>query len=695
MITTSAKWKSLSATSKEKPLALVRLYYGDESAYLALAEEDLILEGVRYLGIVTSAPRMVSKIDLETHKHSIGTVSLELSNLEYQPGERFSDNMETLGSANDEGFYNRKVEVRLYLPGMTAWTDTFPLFTGIVRDIEQSRESVRLDLEDDSELFHVDIPKDPVQESDGAGESPLPTNSLGKAKPIVYGDHRFCLGTTVGASAVATQHNNMAPMIDLGIDDAGKKHWLIAGHQLDSIDTIWGYDPRIQRFVKLVSFTEEQNSASGAIISHAINEEFYDFSFSDGTWTDDNPGEAANWTNKVNAVDKTFSTRAISLNTGSAFTDATFQIDFPAYDNPATPSEIKLMARVDGTGVHATQWAYTINGVTMRPFDETTVQEVANVAIGGSADIAHQGGAAFDSTAILYETYRRIKYLPDDQLFLFASCRGLEYGSWINDRASHDDNNGEGDVIENPAGILESILRDQMGLGDSDIDESAFDTASTNPLNAYLMAFVVSKDQSTRDLITAVCRDSKSFVWQKSDRTWTMKRIEYTYASSDRIISHNEITDHEFPRTPLKKLQTSVEVSYLQNERTKQNQLRTGVARSANNESYYNVTQTQGTLLFETKTVGGLAAATDLRDAGLKNLKALHNRSEGRVDKQYLDLDIGDVIEFSDMPFKVGGEDIEANASRVGQTIYKYWLVFRVDRGKDLQFAAQQLHQTS
>ncbi len=695
MITTSAKWDSLASTSKEKPLALVRLYYGDETSYLALAEEDLILEGVRYLGIVTSAPRVVSKIDLETHKHSIGTVSLELSNLEYQPGERFSDNMETLGTANDEGFYNRKVEVRLYLPGMTVWTDTFPLFTGIVRDIEQSRETVKLDLEDDSELIHVDVPKDPVQESDGAGESPLPTNSLGRAKPIVYGDHRMYLGSTVGASAVATQHNNMAPMIDLGIDIAGKKRWLIAGHKLDSIDVIWGYDPRIDRYVQLVSFAEEQNTSAGAIISHTINEEFYDFSFSDGTWTDDNPGEAANWTDKDNAVDKVFSTTSSSVNTGSAFTNATFQIDFPTYDNLATPSEIKLMARVDGTGVHPTQWAYTINGVTVRAFDETTVQEIANVAINASADIAHQGVAAFDSTAILYETYRRIKYLPDDQLMLFASCRGLEYGSWINSRTGHADDGGFGDLIENPAGIIESILRDQMGLGDSDIDESAFNTASTNPLNAYFMAFVVTEDQSTRGLITDICKDSKSFVWQKSDRTWTMKRIEYTYASSDLVISHNEITEHKFPRTPLKKLQTSVEVTYLKNERTKANQLRLSTARSANNESYYNVTQTQGTLLFVTKTVRGLAAATDLRDAGLKNLKALHNRSEGRVDKQYLDLDVGDVIEFSDMPFKVGGEDIEANATRISQTIYKYWLIFLVNRGKDLQFAAQQLHQTS
>ncbi len=693
MITTSAKWDSLASASKETPLALVRLYYGDETAYVPLGEKDLILEGVRYLGIVTSAPRVISEVNLETHKHSIGTISLELSNLEYQPGDRFSDLMETLGSANDEGFYNRKVEIRLYLPGMALWTDTFPLFTGIVRDIEQSRESVRLDLEDDSELIYVDVPKDPMQESDSAGESPLPPDSMGKAKPIVYGDHRFYLGSTVGASAVAIQHNNMVQMIDMGIDITGLKRWLIAGHQLDSIDAIWGFDPRINRFVKLVSFTEEQNSASGAIISHAINESFYDFLFSDGTYTDDF-GDAANWTNKDNAVDKVFTTQSTSLNIGTAFADARFQIDFPTYDNPATPTEIKAFARVDGTGVHATQWSYTVNGFNVKPFDETTVQDCGAIAINASVDIAHRGIAAFDSAAVLYETYMRIKYIPDDQLILFASCRGMEYGAWVNDRAGHDDNNGEGDVIENPAGIVESILRDQMGLGDSDIDESAFDTVSTDLTN-FDLAFVVTKDRNTKDLIIEICRDSRSYVWQKSDRTWTMKAITGTYASSDRVISHDEITDHKFPRMKLKELKTTVEVTYLKNERTNNNQLRTGALRSANNESYYNVTQTQGTLLLVTKTVQDSATAGFLRTFEGANRKALHNHSTGRIDKQYLDLDMGDVIAFSDMPFKVGGEDIEAAATRVGQTIYQYWWIYLVDRGKDLQFAAQQLHRTS
>ena len=77
----------------------------------------------------------------------------------------------------------------------------------------------------------------------------------------------------------------------------------------------------------------------------------------------------------------------------------------------------------------------------------------------------------------------------------------------------------------------------------------------------------------------------------------------------------------------------------------------------------------------------------------------MYKRQE--LDKLHLDLDLGDIIEFSNMQYDVHGEDITANCERpaglspAGQTIYKYWWIFHVERSDKLKFKAIQLHDLS
>lgn len=58
-----------------------------------------------------------------------------------------------------------------------------------------------------------------------------------------------------------------------------------------------------------------------------------------------------------------------------------------------------------------------------------------------------------------------------DRQIVFAAGNGHEYTSWITGRSS---NYASGDVIEDPAGIIESMLRDRIGYGNSDIDMPSF-----------------------------------------------------------------------------------------------------------------------------------------------------------------------------------------------------------------------------
>ncbi|MFA5376505.1 MAG: hypothetical protein WC455_12235 [Dehalococcoidia bacterium] len=65
----------------------------------------------------------------------------------------------------------------------------------------------------------------------------------------------------------------------------------------------------------------------------------------------------------------------------------------------------------------------------------------------------------------------------------WAACEGREYGSWITSRSS---NYADGDCIIDPAGMVESILRDEVGLADADLELTTFIAAENTSVEARL-----------------------------------------------------------------------------------------------------------------------------------------------------------------------------------------------------------------
>jgi len=58
-------------------------------------------------------------------------------------------------------------------------------------------------------------------------------------------------------------------------------------------------------------------------------------------------------------------------------------------------------------------------------------------------------------------------------------------------------------------------------------------------------------------------------------------------------------------------------------------------------------------------------------------------------------LDVGDVFELTNAN-KAFGEDVTANTTRAGQTIYKYWWIYNVTRwDSGVKIKAFQLHDLS
>ena len=297
-------------------------------------------------------------------------------------------------------------------------------------------------------------------------------------------------------------------------------------------------------------------------------------------------------------------------------------------------------------------------------------------------------------TMDIYQMYKQIKYVLNELSQVYFSGAGREYDDNINSRTgteTHADNGGSGNLIENLAGHIEWIYRDELGRVDADIDEDSFNVASND--NTDVFAFSITEIVDSLEVINKLAQDGRAFVWLQPDGTIKMKVLEETYTASDRVIDWNFIVDPKYSRTEAKLLTTAVKVFYRWDGT--RNQTVTAVAEDTTMQLKYNITEAESTLLYPSKNINNATTATNLRGYLLAQWKQLHNLVEFSAGIEHIDLDVGDIIEFTNAK-KAFGEDVTANTTRAGQTIYKYWWIYNVTRwNSGITIKAFQLHNLS
>ncbi|KKL15185.1 hypothetical protein LCGC14_2508140, partial [marine sediment metagenome] len=134
---------------------------------------------------------------------------------------------------------------------------------------------------------------------------------------------------------------------------------------------------------------------------------------------------------------------------------------------------------------------------------------------------------------------------------LYFAGQAQEYDTWINDRAvvdgyteEHEDHDANAnaaasppvdeDLIENFAGVIESVLRDLLSVATANIDEDSFNIASNDvPAASYKCATSLTERGPGQDFLFSLCRDCRSWLWWQTDGTIKMKVMEDTYAASN------------------------------------------------------------------------------------------------------------------------------------------------------------------
>ena len=519
----SLAWRASARQSKDVR-ALVRLYYGNEDSYLNLSTHDMQHDGVEYKGLLIDSPQADISGKMYTHKISSGVTSLNVNNLEYTPGKRFSDLVESVGAGSDIGFYNRYYEIRLWVQGVTAWAGLPYFSAGKVIDVVQKEDSFELILQEFMRTKFVDVADTLVADSDAADTTiGLPEGTAGKVWPNIYGSHIYHKGDNSRALETFSNINNLVPMLDLNETASGVRHWGVDEHAVNEINResddseqqqIWGFDDILNRFVRLsTEFTVLVNTdADGCKISVPADAVFIDYVYpdADGTVTLSDSGDTEppeyQWDNEGNFIDRDFTTKAGDVGGSparAALTDGSttpnfvkMSVPFTAYDNQALLDadidSIKnyyygLMTFSNG-GVSSDFRLNVESPIGTNPIDADirygatqsgSGGTLAGIALDVEYRFAKTGSAASTDEAQLemYGCYKGVFYHPNRILPLFFGGKGRKYGTEIDNRATtegysetHVDNDNSGAMVENPVGGIEVLVRNHANYAPNTLE---------------------------------------------------------------------------------------------------------------------------------------------------------------------------------------------------------------------------------
>ncbi len=683
---------------------LVRLFYGAEGSrdYIALSSNPLpdTWAENEYRPMLTNAPSQSSGSEFKTNKMETGNINLIVSN-GLILGSRLSDLVydATLGTGADVGMENRDYEIRLFTEGVTTWAGSIPFSKGKIRDITHTDKQVTFKLQDQTQINNNILTPLNLITADDAVAGTVPDSSLNVPKPDIYGDLRSHINFYSDLSGRILADTDWDPARTFRATEMipiGEPYWFVADHVVkapdsDEGDAIWAWDPALDRTVE-AGFSVFQNTSAGTIIARS-GSQYVDYRLAIGIDVVD-PGD---WTDPENAVDNDVATDASAqiLAGDGQGTKKVLELAFPPNDIASVDS---VTLAVTYSRASLATGVYELYG-----WEDDTFQLTASGSDGrfyltvtkptpSDGDLALVAlwyekvtGAATQGDIVASAVFLRVVYTNTDNLQLFYGGRGRT-----------DDGLSSGNVIEDAADVMKSVAEDILTI--TDIDTAAFTAAAA--ANDVDFAFGLTASQvKAGEVFASMGIQSRSLVWWKTDGTLTTKVIDRTYTSSDAIVDYTEA------KKPPKHFLTSLNDLVTQSTVLYANYRDgfTGTTAEINDttaRTKHSVTAAQSVDRLEADKIGASASAVNYNTANLRQFENRHIGIEFEGGKKYMPLDIGDVVEFENVPYKIFGLDITQNnsdAATSSRTIYKYFMIHKIlsRSAEGIIFQCFQLHDLS
>lgn len=146
---------------------------------------------------------------------------------------------------------------------------------------------------------------------------------------------------------------------------------------------------------------------------------------------------------------------------------------------------------------------------------------------------------------------------------LFATAKGRKFGSWI-DEDSRDNGNNETGLIENPAFVIESILRDVLGNTSTVINYASFDVlgnTSDGRRNGWKVAKSIISQKNSLDVINDICRESAMYTIHDFSNQERVVAIDH-YNPADQLANADIVFENGKPQVRVRQ----THVKYIYNE---------------------------------------------------------------------------------------------------------------------------------
>jgi len=640
--------------------------------------DDDASANVTAIGSLAGNISISDRIDIKSHTSSVGGFSIELIDLSHA-------NISDMFATYD--IYNRPVEIWVITDTNTT-ADGCLLYKGICGIPTYTPTQISLPIENSTYAVNLEMGSALIAQADKV-QRDVPTDSLGKVKPIIYGDHVSNIGHTTTSTNNFSKNTNFTKAIDMGDDlnwSSGSigtrtKNWYVSKHECKSIDEIWAYDTDLKDFTKLTAFNTVQNDATRCVVSHTNRIDryayFYPTEVPSSRKVVVNGGAVSN---EANMVDMDLSTYgSISAqdvedvsDVKSAQIDITFEnnIFYEKFENAdvtgidvyvktnyshqgSSGNEVVDIIGYNGIFGSSPNYEIDIRGWTndstfnTQAFSDTnkgSTQPTIRFKIASA-----YGGVSYPTRELkIYGMFIRVKYTPKDDHDIYFG------GTGIKDDGSGTVTGSAGALIENPSHIAEHIARTYMGLATGNIDTTSFDNVNTELTSNYKLAFGINKSINSKNLLEKIGHQGKSFFRFNAVNKLSADTFYASNSADIDDITLNHILSINFSKISLKDLVNKLFLNYHNDGRKNNLQLsRSYDTANTGSQARYNVVNEKiiNADFIKTDTAAGLLADHWVKDSADSFWSFPRNMIDVELitsRKNFLGLEVADIIEFDD-----------------------------------------------
>tara|TARA_B100001939_G_scaffold337582_1_gene342085 strand:+ start:2502 stop:4691 length:2190 start_codon:yes stop_codon:yes gene_type:complete len=670
---------------------VLKLYYNAEgsSDFIGVSDKDRTDGSDVYHGVVLSFGNISHSLDFFNFKSSALGMTIKLANTDKAvEGQRFSDLMAT------KNFANRKWELFQNTESLDTFdTSARMIGTGVISgDIDYNTQEVSFKLLDMESRYNKQIPTNTVSFSNS------PEENNNKPIPIAYGDfythdkygtipsnfnpYRF-YNKSAFPAIVTNLYNETNNFSEAKVDSS-------AIHTLDT-DNVYYYNDNYYSSVPSAKADIGSNPTikyRGKRVSTMINfsgNQSFDVNLMNLSATSGSPDTQNKFIPPTKKLGNIATIQVLTKLGSIGSTLGNFDsllIGGTTYATGAVTNNAILTTDITSSFTDDQKENWEFDGVAVP--HKLTVQTTANtVEIENSViiitydlddDVVYTNKSSVEfellSPKIMMNnfiegdpihqkkkiTYNLDTFFPTNLKYVYCSGKGRKYGSWINSRSA---GYATTDFIENPVFIIEDILRTELGLTTSEIDETSFNASgnTTNGLIGNLLndgvadikfALSQTKFMHSQDFLDKIANQIMSWVFVSSSGKYKIKTLKRTYSSADKTIDFNDINLKSIKQTRLNNVRNNVSVNY--NYDYAKEQYMSRVNPSENTTSSGNTVDgyKQSLRLEINADVNDSTTATQIADSFLTILKDRKVVLDfDCLRPKYNDLEIGDIILFS------------------------------------------------